>query len=103
MKHAFIEYGKLTDKLFYGEALTDEHLNDAMEQIRQFLVNARADSICDALHIGFREHTRDGKVWKARFIWLDGEHKGEELTINELCGLRLILLDDETNRKMWQI
>ena len=92
MKHAFVEYEKLTDKLFYGVALTDEHLNDAMEQIRQFLVNAGADSICDALHISFREYIRDGKVWKARFIWLDGEHKGEELTTNEICGLRFYLI-----------
>lgn len=62
MKHAFIEYEKLIDKLFYGVALTEEHLNDAVQQIRQFLVNARANSICDALHIGFREHIRDGKL-----------------------------------------
>lgn len=92
----YFEYRKMTDKMFYGVPLTDDHLNTITEQIRQYLVNGGAGSVMVALGIGFKITTKkevllpDEIVYR-RFIWLDGERKGEELYRNEIESIGMFL------------
>lgn len=96
MKCNYFEYQELANKLFYGVALTDAHLNKATEAIRQYLVNGGAGEVVKSLNIGMKVVTRESlligsEIMKKRFIWLDGERKGEELTVNEICGIGMFL------------
>ena len=88
----YFEYKDMMDKMFYGVALTDTHLNNVTEQIRQYIVNGGAGEIVKALNIGIKVVTKKAlllpeEIVKRRFIWLDGERKGEELTVNEIIGI----------------
>lgn len=88
----YFEYRDMTEKMFYGVALTDSHLNNVTEQIRQYIVNGGVGEIVKGLNIGIKLVTRKAlllseEVIKRRFIWLDGEQKGEELTVNEIIGI----------------
>ena len=92
----YFEYQKLADKLFYGVALTDSHLNAATEQIRQYLVNGGAGHVVKALCIGLKVVTKESvllpqEVIRKRFVWLDGERKGEELSVNEIRSIGMFL------------
>ena len=96
MKCDYFEYKNLTDRLFYGVALTDKHLNNATEQIQQYFINGGAGKVVQMLHIGINVVTKETmllepEVVKRRFIWLDGERKGEELTVNEICNIGMFL------------
>lgn len=35
----YFEYKNMTDKLFYGVGLTDNHFNNVTEKIRQYIIN----------------------------------------------------------------
>ena len=96
MKCSYFEYQDMVNKLFYGVALTDNHLNNATEQIRWYLVNGGAGEVMQMLHIGIKVVTKEvallGKeIVSQRFIWLDGERKGKELLINEICNIGMFL------------
>lgn len=92
----YFEYRNMMDKLFYGVALTDVHLNNATEQIRQYLVNGGAGDIVKSLGIGIKIVTKESRllpseVVSRRFVWLDGERKGEELHRNEIENIGMFL------------
>ena len=92
----YFEYKEMMDKMFYGVALTDNHLNNVTEQIRQYLVNGGAGNIVVALGIGIKVITKEAvllpsEVVYRRFIWLEGERKGEELHRNEIENIGMFL------------
>ncbi len=94
----YFEYMDMTDKLFFGVALTDNHLNNATEKIRQYLVNGGAVNIAKSLGIGIKVIEKQhpmfpelNEVIERRFIFVDGERKGEELTINEIRNIGMFL------------
>jgi len=91
VKANYIEYKKLTDRLFYGVALTDKHMNDATEHIRRYLLNAGESALCDALGIGIRTHEINGELARKRLVFLSGENAGRELTIREIENIGLFL------------
>lgn len=91
MKANAYEYLKMTDKMFYGVALTDEHMNNAVENIRKYLVASGALEIVDRLGIGMRIEERDGKVVRRRMIYLSGENRGKELSIHEMQNIGMFL------------
>ena len=82
------EYRRMTEKLFFGITLTDEHMNTATEQIAKYLGSGGAQPIADALGICVMERERDGRV-----VWRRLVHKrgAEELTVNEICNIGLFL------------
>ena len=41
----YFEYRDLTEKLFFGVALTQEHLNNATEEIRRYIVDGGAGDV----------------------------------------------------------
>lgn len=92
----YFEYMDMTEKMFFGVPLTDEHLNNVTEKIRQYLINGGTGNIVEALNIGIRIVTKKTvllpeEVVRRRFIWLDGERKGEELSINEIQAIGMFL------------
>jgi hypothetical protein len=94
----YFDYKDMTDKMFYGVALTDNHLNNATEQIRKYLVNGGAGDVVKALGIGIKVEERQfqlfpelNEIIKRRFVFVDGENKGRELTINEIQGIGMFL------------
>ena len=92
----YFEYREMMDKMFYGVVLTDNHLNNVTEQIRQYIVNGGAGNILKALGIGIKVITKEAvllpsEVVYRRFMWLDGERKGEELHRNEIENIGMFL------------
>ena len=92
----YFEYNDMMEKMFFGVGLTDSYLNSVTEQIRLYIVNGGAGNIAKALNIGIKLVTRESlllpeEVVKRRFIWLDGERKGEELTVSEIIGIGMFL------------
>ena len=85
------EYNKLVNKLYYGVALTDSHLNNAAEQLRNYIIEGGAKQIVDNLGIGIGTHEQNGKIKRKRLIYIDGANKGKELTINEIINIGLFL------------
>lgn len=86
----YFDYMKLTDKLFYGVALTDEHLNNATEIIRQYLVNGGAYEIVESLGIGlyiYEVTTPKYRMIKKRFVFTKDEVFCKELTTEEIRGI----------------
>lgn len=94
----YFDYRDMTDQMFYGVALTDNHLNDATEQIRRYLVDGGAGAIVKALGIGIKVEEKQyqllpelNKIIKRRFAFVEGENKGRELTIDEIKGIGMFL------------
>ena len=94
----YFTYKELTDKLFYGVALTDAHMNAAIKKIHEYFLAGDACEALVPLQIGLRilekEHALFpglNEVVSRRFIFLEGEHKGRELSIHEICALGLFL------------
>ena len=94
----YFDYIDMTDEMFYGIALTDEHLNNATEQIRKYLVDGGAGDILKALGIGIKVEEKQyqlspelNEVIKKRFVFVDGENKGRELTRPEIQGIGMFL------------
>ena len=76
----YFEYREMTDKLFYGVALTDSHLDNATEKIQNYFVYGGAENILKQLKIGTRVITMKTTL-----------HKGEELTIREIENIGMFL------------
>lgn len=92
----YFKYRKMMNELFYGVALTDDHLNNATEIIRQYLVDGGAGNILNMLGIGIRVVTKESillspEIIRKRFVWINGERKGEELDRNEIEGIGMFL------------
>lgn len=92
----YFDYRDMVEKLFYGVPLTDAHLNDATEQIRQYLVNGGAGDVVKDLGIGIKVITKKAvllptEVTYRRFIWLCGEREGAELNRDEISGIGMFL------------
>lgn len=92
-----VEYNKLTDKLFYGVLLTEKHLNNAMETIKNYLFEGGEGYILNYLGICYRtverisENPEDSEVIKRCFVYIRGDRKGEELTLREVENIGLFL------------
>lgn len=98
MECNYFEYKDMTEKMFYGVALTDDHLNSVTEQIRTYIVKGGAGPIVKKLGIGFKITEKQfglckelNEIVRCRFVWLNGEREGEELTINEICAIGMFL------------
>lgn len=92
----YFEYREMTEKIFYGIPLTDNHLNHSTEKLRQYLVNGGAGEIIQKLNIGIKVITKEAPLLPKetiyeRFVWLDGNKKGEELDRNEIEAIGLFL------------
>lgn len=92
----YFEYKNMTDKLFYGVGLTDNHFNNVTEKIRQYIINGGAGYVMEQLGIGLKVVTRkdflgEEKMIRKRFIFLKGERKGKELTIDEIRAIGMFL------------
>ena len=92
----YFEYREMMNKMFYGVALTDHYLNDTTERIRQYVVNGGAGSILKALGIGIKVITKKSiflpdEIVYRRFVWLEGQRKGEELHRNEIENIGMFL------------
>ena len=71
-------------------------MNKITEQIRQYLISGGAGNIVKALNIGIKVVTKETVLLpieeiSQRFVWLDGERKGNELTIDEIRGIGCFL------------
>ena len=93
-----VDYNKLTDKLFYGVLLTDNHLNNAMETIKNYLLEGAEGYILNYLGICYRTVERissvnpeDSEVIKRCFVYIRGDRKGEELSLREVENIGLFL------------
>lgn len=92
----YFEYREIMDKMFYGVALTDSHLNNVTEQIRRYIVNGGAGNVLKALGIGIKIITKEAillpdEIVYRRFVWLDGGRNGEELHRNEIENIGMFL------------
>lgn len=93
----YFEYKEITDKAFYGVALTDKHLNRVTEEIRRYLVDGGAGEILQKMGIGIGILEKQfifpelNEIVKKRFVFISGEHKGRELTRQEIEGIGLFL------------
>lgn len=93
----YFRYKEITDKAFYGIALTDKHLNRVTEEIRRYLVDGGAGEILQKLGIGIRVIEKQfifpelNEVVSKRFVFISGENKGRELTRQEIEGIGLFL------------
>ena len=81
------DYQKMIDKLFYGVALTDEHMNNAMNTIKNYLVNGEALKVLKSLSIGWKELYQGQKLIKQRFYFYGGNLQGRDLDIKHLEAL----------------
>ena len=96
MECTYFEFKNLVNQLFFGVALTDEHLNNATEQIRLYLVNGGAGEVAKMLNVGIKVVSKKSpllgeEIVSRRFVWLDGDQKGEELTANEIFSIGMYL------------
>lgn len=91
MKCNYFDYQHLTDRLFVGVALTEEHLNNATETIRQYLVSGGAAKRMEEFGIGIKTIERAGKEIRRRFVYLRGKNEGQELTIPEIQNICMLL------------
>ena len=92
----YFEYREMMDKMFYGVSLTDSHLNNVTEQIRQYIVNGGAENILKALGIGIKVITREeillpDEIVYRRFVYIEGGRKGEELYRSEIENIGMFL------------
>ena len=91
MKCNYFDYQNLTEQLFVGVALTEEHLNAATEKIRQYLVSGGAAKRMEEFGIGIKTIERAGKEIRRRLVYLRGKNEGQELTIPEIQNIGMLL------------
>ena len=98
MECNYSEYQKLVHRLFYGVALTDNHMNQAIEQVRMYLVNGGGAEVMNSLGIGLKVVTQQFEAFpgldkeiKRCFVFLSGENKGRELTVREIETMGMFL------------
>ena len=94
----YFEYRNMTEKLFFGVALTQEHLNRATEEIRRYIVDGGAGDVMLALGIGIKVITKEAvllpkEIVKRCFVYIDGENKGRELDRHEIMNIGMFLKD----------
>lgn len=88
MTATYYSYHMMTEKLLFGVALTNEHMNEATLRIAKYLRDCGAAGIADKLGLYLEERERDGKiVWRRICFRLSGD----ELTVKELCNIGLFL------------
>ena len=94
----YFTYKEKTDKLFYGVPLTEKHMNVATEELRAFLIDGGAADILYDLDIGIRVIEKENTLFpelnetvSIRFIYLEGERKNYNLTIDEIVAIGLFL------------
>ena len=93
----YFDYNEMVNKLFYGVALTDEHMNAATEKLRKYIVDGGYAKVLDKLGVGIKTVEKQfflselNQLIKKRFVWLKGERKGEELTVNEIISIGMFL------------
>lgn len=87
----YFDYQHLTDRLFVGVALTEEHLNAATEKIRQYLVSGGAAKRMEEFGIGIRVIEHAGKEIRRRLVYVRGKNEGQELTIPEIKNIGMLL------------
>lgn len=97
MKCNYIEYKKLTDLLFYGQPLTNEHLNYAIEKIRQYIINGGETKLMDKLGIGLKIVEQQGKIISKRLVWINGKRSGSELKRWEIENIGLFFQSSLSN------
>lgn len=103
----YFTYRDMTDKMFYGFALTDNYLNSVSVQLKKYLDNGGAAETLGKLGIGFRIVEKQfifpelNEIVSQRFIWLNGERKGQELTIDEIKNIGMFLKHGAFYRKFF--
>lgn len=83
----YYQYHDYVAKFYFGHALTDEHLNNATENIAHFVVNHGAQDIIENLGICIVERWRGERMLTRRFCFADRA----ELTIKQIMSLGLFL------------
>ena len=92
----YIEYQRMTNSLFFGVALTEDHLNSAVNRIQSYLMDGGAIDTVNYLGIGVQtiskpKAPRVYTVVRRRFVYIGGENAGRELTVNEICAIGMFL------------
>lgn len=93
----YFTYKDMIHELFYEVPLTDIHMNNAIETLRQYIVNGGAVDVANALGIGVQEmiirrtEQSPEEVIRRRFVFISGERKGAELSIHEIEDIGLFL------------
>ena len=92
----YFEYRDLTEKLFFGVVLTQDHLNNATEEIRRYIVDGGAGDVMLSLGIGIKVITKEAvllpkEIVKRCFVYIDGENKGRELDRHEIMNIGMFL------------
>lgn len=81
----YSEYSRLTDKLFFGVGLSNEHMNTATAVVAKYLSNGGAAPLGDYLGIRISERLdASGNLLYRRFVY---GKDGKELTVREICGI----------------
>lgn len=90
MKCNAFEYEKMCNRLFYGVALTDEHLTEAAKEIRDYILDGDALPIMNALEIGLRiKENPPGIIAGMWFQYIGGANAGRLLTVDEVKNIGL--------------
>ncbi len=87
----YVDYQKMMNKLFFGVALTEKHMNKATETIRKYLCDTGAADTVKRLGVGIELIERDGKLIKERFVYVSREAEGRELSVSEIINIGLFL------------
>lgn len=84
----YYKYHDFAEKLFFGVALTNEHMNEATIKIANYLCSNGAFEIVNALGIGIVEFRTGEKVTRRRICY---KLSGKELTVTEIMNIGLFL------------
>lgn len=92
----YIEYHKMTDRMFYGVPLTEAHLARCTETLRCYLTNGGAGKLMNKLGIGIKLTTKQAlllpeEIVSERFVWLKGPRKGQLLERHEIEAIGMSL------------
>lgn len=90
MKANSIEWRKMCDRLFYGVALTDEHMNTAHKELFDYLKNCNLAPLWDFLGLSLVESftKENGRIISRRICFRDS---GVSLTVRELENIGCFL------------
>ena len=91
VKITYYGWKKLTDELFYGVPLTREHMNYAVEVLRNYVKSSGRTDIFERIGVGIQAETVDGKLLRRDMVFLGGPLHGEALMVKEMELLGLFL------------
>lgn len=98
MKANYFKYQEMTEELFYGVALTDEHLDRASKILWDYLIKNDAQAVLEHLKIGFQVTRRAfalfpgmHEIIRQRMVFISGAHKGKELNTTEMKNIGMFL------------